>query len=147
MKSLSAVLVSCSMVVCFGIQEANAFRLDDSPITVTAKKKNVEQTKKALLPAMQSKGYKIEKSDDVLEFRRALKGLLGILSAGERLQQEDVVNCFLSSKGDDTVISCRTFIESVNRKGIERRTEKTQALGYRKKLVAELNQVNSDTKK
>lgn len=136
------VTVIFSIVVCSGFQQANALGLNDSPITVTAKNKDVVQTKQALLPVMQTKGYKIEKSDDVLEFRRALKGLLGILSAGERLQQEDVVNCYLTSDGDDTLISCRTFLESVNRKGHEKRTEKTQALGYRKKLKAELNLVN-----
>jgi len=40
------------------------------------------------------------------------------------------------------LISCRTYLESVNRKGIEKRTEKTQAVGYRKKLEAELSAVN-----
>jgi len=92
---------------------------------------------------MQSAGYKIDKSNgQVLEFRRGIKGVLAVLSAGERLQQEDVVNCVLSDQGVDTLISCRTYLESVNRKGIEKRTEKTQAVGYRKKLEAELSAVN-----
>jgi len=124
-------------------QSDNFLGLDESAITVLAKSKNTAEVSTKLTKVMQSAGYKIDKSNgQVLEFRRGIKGVLAVLSAGERLQQEDVVNCVLSDQGVDTLISCRTYLESVNRKGIEKRTEKTQALGYRKKLVAELSAVN-----
>jgi len=124
-------------------QSDNFLGLDESAITVLAKSKNTAEVSTKLTKVMQSAGYKIDKSNgQVLEFRRGIKGVLAVLSAGERLQQEDVVNCVLSDQGVDTLISCRTYLESVNRKGIEKRTEKTQAVGYRKKLEAELSAVN-----
>lgn len=92
---------------------------------------------------MQGHGYKIDASTgEVLELRRKIKGVLGVLSAGQKLQQEDVVNCLLTKEDKDTLISCRAYVESVNRKGIEKRLEKTQAIGYRKKLTKELSGVN-----
>lgn len=137
----SLIIIAILAIFCW--QTPSAFGLDSSPITIVAKDKDVETTKKVLLEVMHAKGYKIDKSSDgVLEFRRALKGILGFLSASEKLQQEDVVNCLLSSESGSTLISCRTFLESVNRKGIEKRTEKTQAIGYRKKLKKELDGVN-----
>ena len=132
-----------SMSLLSACQSNNLLGLDDSSITVLATSKNTAEVRTKLTQVMQSAGYKIDKSNgQVLEFRRGIKGVLAVLSAGERLQQEDVVNCVLSDQGVDTLISCRTHLESVNRKGIENRTEKTQAVGYRKKLVAELSAVN-----
>ena len=143
MKKLTRFSLVLSMSLLSACQSNNLLGLDDSSITVLATSKNTAEVRTKLTQVMQSAGYKIDKSNgQVLEFRRGIKGVLAVLSAGERLQQEDVVNCVLSDQGVDTLISCRTHLESVNRKGIEKRTEKTQALGYRKKLVAELSAVN-----
>lgn len=143
MKKLT---ISTSILIVFllsACQSDNLLGLDESPITVVAESKNTAEVSTKLTQVMQSVGYKIDKSNgQVLEFRRGIKGVLAVLSASERLQQEDVVNCVLSDQGVDTLISCRTYLESVNRKGIEKRAEKTQAVGYRKKLEAELSAVN-----
>jgi len=143
MKRFAMFPLVLFMPLLSACQSDNLLGLDESAITVLATSKNMAEVSTKLTQVMQSAGYKIDKSDSqVLEFRRGIKGVLAVLSAGERLQQEDVVNCVLSDHGVDTLISCRTYLESVNRKGIEKRTEKTQALGYRKKLVAELSAVN-----
>jgi len=143
MKRFAMFPLVLFMSLLSACQSDNFLGLDESAITVLAKSKNTAEVSTKLTKVMQSAGYKIDKSNgQVLEFRRGIKGVLAVLSAGERLQQEDVVNCVLSDHGVDTLISCRTYLESVNRKGIEKRTEKTQALGYRKKLVAELSAVN-----
>ena len=143
MKRFAMFPLVLFMSLLSACQSDNLLGLDESAITVLATSKNMAEVSTKLTQVMQSAGYKIDKSDSqVLEFRRGIKGVLAVLSAGERLQQEDVVNCVLSDHGVDTLISCRTYLESVNRKGIEKRTEKTQALGYRKKLVAELSAVN-----
>ena len=143
MKRFAMFPLVLFMSLLSACQSDNFLGLDESAITVLAKSKNTAEVSTKLTKVMQSAGYKIDKSNgQVLEFRRGIKGVLAVLSAGERLQQEDVVNCVLSDQGVDTLISCRTYLESVNRKGIEKRTEKTQALGYRKKLVAELSAVN-----
>jgi len=136
MKRFAMFPLVLFMPLLSACQSDNLLGLDESAITVLATSKNMAEVSTKLTQVMQSAGYKIDKSDSqVLEF-------IAVLSAGERLQQEDVVNCVLSDHGVDTLISCRTYLESVNRKGIEKRTEKTQALGYRKKLVAELSAVN-----
>ena len=143
MKRLAMLPVVLFMSLLSACQSGNLLGLDESAITVLATSKNTAEVRTKLTQVMQSAGYKIDKSNgQVLEFRRGIKGVLAVLSAGERLQQEDIVNCILSDQGVDTLISCRTHLESVNRKGIENRTEKTQAVGYRKKLVAELSAVN-----
>ena len=142
MKRLAMLPVVLFMSLLSACQSGNLLGLDESAITVLATSKNTAEVRTKLTQVMQSAGYKIDKSNgQVLEFRRGIKGVLAVLSAGERLQQEDIVNCILSDQGVDTLISCRTHLESVNRKGIENRTEKTQAVGYRKKLVAELSAV------
>lgn len=143
MKRFAMFPLVLFMSLLSACQSDNFLGLDESAITVLAKSKNTAEVSTKLTKVMQSAGYKIDKSNgQVLEFRRGIKGVLAVLSAGERLQQEDVVNCVLSDQGVDTLISCRTYLESVNRKGIEKRTEKTQAVGYRKKLEAELSAVN-----
>ena len=142
MKRLAMLPVVLFMSLLSACQSGNLLGLDESAIAVLATSKNTAEVRTKLTQVMQSAGYKIDKSNgQVLEFRRGIKGVLAVLSAGERLQQEDIVNCILSDQGVDTLISCRTHLESVNRKGIENRTEKTQAVGYRKKLVAELSAV------
>ncbi len=144
MKIIKASLMTLLMTLIWGCQTDNLLGLDDSPIVVLATDKNMSQTNKCLIQVMQVAGYKIEKTDaSVLEFRRGIKGVLSVLSSAERLQQEDVVNCLLTEQGEDTRISCRTYLESVNRKGDERRTEKTQAIGYRAKLETEIGAINN----
>ena len=143
MKFISVVSMTLFLTFISGCQTDNLLGLDDSAITVLAINKNVDETNKALSKVMQASGYKIDKADaSVLEFRRDIKGVLAVLSTSERLQQEDVVNCLLTDQEGGTLISYRTYLESVNRKEHERRTEKTQAIGYRAKLEKELGAIN-----
>ena len=143
MKFISVVSMTLLLTLISGCQTDNLLGLDDSPITVLAINKNVDETNRGLTKVMQASGYKIDKTEaSVMEFRRSIKGVLAVLSTSERLQQEDVVNCVLTDQEGGTLISCRTYLESVNRKGHERRTEKTQAVGYRAKLEKELGAIN-----
>jgi hypothetical protein len=143
MKFISVVSMTLLLTLISGCQTDNLLGLDDSAITVLAINKNVDETNRSLTKVMQASGYKIDKTDaSALEFRRGIKGVLDVLSTSERLQQDDVVNCLLTDQEGGTLISCRTYLESVNRKGHERRTEKTQAIGYRVKLEKELGAIN-----
>ncbi len=143
MKFISVVSMTLLLTLISGCQTDNLLGLDDSAITVLAINKNVNETKVGLTKVMQASGYKIDKTGaSALEFSRGIKGVLAVLSTSERLQQEDVVNCLLNDQEGGTLISCRTYLESVNRKGHERRTEKTQAIGYRVKLEKELGAIN-----
>jgi len=92
MKRFAMFPLVLFMSLLSACQSDNFLGLDESAITVLAKSKNTAEVSTKLTKVMQSAGYKIDKSNgQVLEFRRGIKGVLAVLSAGERLQQEDVV--------------------------------------------------------
>lgn len=145
---LSLYLLTISLVMSNAAHAGGfldkAFKLDRSTPTESVPGKEITEVSGRFIEIMMEHGFSVDKqANNVLEFSKQDRGLASWAAKSSGLRQSESINCGITKKELNVIVSCRTYNVATDRNGKVTRDDQTHSKKYRKRLIAKLAELKN----